>query len=149
MSKLLRSKAFNQNDMELRTDVHVEAAKVQKEITKFLGLKPDELVFEYASIDGKIKLDLITINPRHNQSFLFKSEVGFDKTDVLHKMLDYVKNHREKESSFTIQWMTKGGGELHTSYFRARNMYDALDKLYYGRDMNQLTVFSVVLNPVA
>ena len=28
-------------------------------------------------------------------------------------------------------------------------VYDALDKLYYGRDMNVITVFSVVLNPVA
>lgn len=135
--------------MELRTDVHVEAAKIQKEITKFLGLNPEELVFEFATLEGKVKLDLITINPRHNQSFLFKSELGFDKTDVLNKMLDYVRTHREKEGSFTIQWTTIGGSELQTSYFRARNMYDALDKLYYGRDMNHLTVFSVVLNPVA
>jgi hypothetical protein len=135
--------------MELRTDIHVEAAKIQNEITSFLGLKADELVFEYATENGKVKLDLITINPRHNQSFLFKSVVGFDKTDALHKLLDYVRTHKEKEGSFTIQWTTKGGSELQTSYFRARNMYDALDKLYYGRDMNQLTVFSVVLNPVA
>ena len=134
--------------MEFRTDIHVEAAKVQKEITRFLGLNTEELVFEYSSIDGKMKLDLITINPRHNQSFLFKSKIGFDKTDVLHKMLDYVRNHRDKENSFTIQWISNGDSELHTSYFRAHNMYDVLDKLYYGRDMNQLTVFSVVLNPV-
>ena len=135
--------------MESRTDVHVEAAKIQTEITKFLGLKPDDLVFEFSPVEGKLKLDLITINPRHNQSFLFKTEIGFDKTDVLGRMLDYVKTHRDKEGSFTIQWTTTGGSELQTSYFRARNMYDALDKLYYGRDMNHLTVFSVVLNPVA
>lgn len=135
--------------MEMRTDVHVEAAKIQNEISSFLGLKADELVFEYGSDNGKVRLDLITINPRHNQSFLFKSVIGFDKTDALHKMLDYVRTHKDKESSFTIQWATRGGSELQTSYFRARNMYDALDKLYYGRDMNQLTVFSVVLNPVA
>ena len=108
-----------------------------------------ELVFEFTSTEGKVKLDLITVNPRHNQSFLFKSITGFDKTDVLNKMLDYVKTHKEKESSYTIQWTTKGMGELQTSYFRAKNIYDALDKLYYGRDMNNLTVFSVVLNPIA
>jgi len=28
-------------------------------------------------------------------------------------------------------------------------MYEALDKLYFGRDMNTITVFSVVLNPVS
>ena len=135
--------------MEYRTDVHVEAARIQNEIINFLGLKSSELVFEFTSTEGKVKLDLITVNPRHNQSFLFKSITGFDKTDVLNKMLDYVKTHKEKESSYTIQWTTKGMGELQTSYSRAKNIYDALDKLYYGRDMNNLTVFSVVLNPIA
>ena len=136
--------------MEIRTDVHVEAAKIQNEINKFLALKGSELVFEYSTVEGtKVKLDLITINPRHNQSFLFKSITGFDKTDALHKMLDYVKNHKDKESSYTIQWTAKGMGELQTSYFRAKDIYDALDKLYYGRDMNNIMVFSVVLNPIA
>ena len=116
--------------MEYRTDVHVEAARIQNEIINFLGLKSSELVFEFTSTEGKVKLDLITVNPRHNQSFLFKSITGFDKTDVLNKMLDYVKTHKEKESSYTIQWTTKGMGELQTSYFRAKNIYDALDKLY-------------------
>lgn len=135
--------------MEYRTDVHVEAARIQNEIKDFLGLRSADLVFDFAGNDGKVKLDLITINPRHNQSFLFKSTIGFDKTDALYKMLDYVKTHKEKESSYTIQWATKGMNELQTSYFRAKNMYDAMDKLYYGRDMNNLTVFSVVLNPIA
>ena len=135
--------------MEYRTDVHIEAARIQNEIKNFLGLKSEELVFEFNNVEGKVKLDLITINPRHNQSFLFQTLTGFDKTDALNKMLDYVKTHKEKESSFTIQWTTKGMNELQTSYFRAKNIYDALDKLYYGRDMNNLTVFSVVLNPIA
>lgn len=135
--------------MEYRTDVHVEAARIQTEIQNFLGLKSADLVFEYTNSDGKVKLDLITINPRHNQSFLFKSTTGFDKTDALNKMLEYVKTHKEKESSYTIQWTTRGMNELQTSYFRAKNIYDAMDKLYYGRDMNNITVFSVVLNPIA
>ncbi|MEO9871353.1 hypothetical protein [Ekhidna sp.] len=135
--------------MELRSDIHVESAKIQNEIKNFLGLRSDEVIFEFSNNDGKVRLDLITINPRHNQSFLFKAITGFDKTDVLHKMLDYVRTHKDKEGSFTIQWMMKGMNELQTSYFRAKNMYDAMDKLYYGRDMNNLTVFSIVLNPVA
>lgn len=135
--------------MEIRSDVHVESAKIQNEIKNFLGLRSSELVFEYSTVEGKVKLDLITINPRHNQSFLFKSEMGFDKTDVLNKMLDYVKTHKEKEGSYTIQWTARGMNELQTSYFRAKNIYDAMDKLYYGRDMNTITVFSVVLNPIA
>ena len=63
-------------------------------------------------------------------------------------MLSYVKDYRDKESSYTIQWTVKGENELHTSYFRARTILEALDKLYYGRDATTITVFSVVLNPI-
>lgn len=135
--------------METANDVHVEVARIQKEIKSYLGLRSNALMFEYSKVDGRVKLDLITINPRHNQSFLFHSVTSTDKVDALNKMLEYVENYKEKEASFTIQWIAKGDRELHTSYFRAANVYDALDKLYYGRDMNTITVFSVVLNPVA
>lgn len=135
--------------METSTDIHIESAKIQKEIKTYLGLNSSELVFEFSKFEGKTKLDLITINPRHNQSFLFHSESGHDKLEALKKMMDYVKNFREMESSYTIQWMTKDDKQLHTSYFRASNILDSLDKLYYGRDRNTITVFSVVLNPVS
>jgi len=129
--------------------MHVEAARIQQEIKDYLGLRTSDLVFEYSALEGKVKLDLITINPRHNQAFLFHSEVGSDKVDALKKMLLYVQNYKEKENSYTIQWVMKGGKELHTSYFKAGNIMDALQKLYYGRDMNTITVFSVVLNPIS
>jgi hypothetical protein len=135
--------------MDTLSDMHVEAARVQQEIKSYLGLRTSDMVFEYSTIDGKIKLDLITINPRHNQAFLFHSETGADKVDALRKMLDYVQSSKEKENSYTIQWVAKGDKELNTSYFRASNVLDALQKLYYGRDMNTITVFSVVLNPVS
>lgn len=135
--------------IETTSEMHVEAARIQQEIKNYLGLRSSDLVFEYNQSDGKVKLDLITINPRHSQSFLFHSETGTDKLDALKKMHDYVQNYKEKENSYTIQWVAKGEKELHTSYFRAGNINDALQKLYYGRDMNTITVFSVVLNPVS
>lgn len=135
--------------MESTTDVHVESARIQKQIENHLGISGSSLLFEFRQIDNKVRLDLITVNPRHQQSFLFHSETGYDKVDVLRKMLDYVQNYRDKESSYTVQWMARDDKELQTSYFRAHNMYEALDKLYYGRDMNTITVFSVVLNPVS
>ena len=112
-------------------------------------MRTSDLVFEYTTLDNKVKLDLITINPRHNQAFLFHSETGADKVHALTKMLAYVQSYKEKENSYTIQWVAKGGTELHTSYFKAGNILDALQKLYYGRDMNTITVFSVVLNPIS
>lgn len=134
---------------ETLSEIHVEAARIQQEIKDYLGLRTSDLVFEYSTVDGKVKLDLITINPRHNQAFLFHNENGADKVDALRKMLAYVQNYKEKENSYTIQWVAKGDTELHTSYFKASNILDALQKLYYGRDMNTITVFSVVLNPIS
>ncbi len=136
-------------NIETTSDAHVEAARIQQQIKDYLGLRSSDLMFEYSLIDGKTKLDLITISPRHNQSFLFHSEAGGDKVDVLKKMLVYVQSYKEKENSYTIQWVTKSDSELHTSYFRASNILDALEKLYYGRDRNTITVFSVVLNPIS
>jgi hypothetical protein len=135
--------------IETISDTHVEAARIQQQIKDYLGLRTSDLIFEYSILEGKTKLDLITINPRHNQSFLFHSEKGSDKVDALKKMWGYVQNYKEKENSYTIQWVAKGNAELHTSYFRASNILDALEKLYYGRDRNTITVFSVVLNPVS
>ncbi len=134
--------------LEQSADIHVELAKTQKDIQTHLGLDSNSMVFNYSQLDGKIKLDLITINPRHNQSFLFHSVTTYEKLDALKEMFEYVKNYREKECPYTIQWTANGEKELHTSYFRAKDVYEALDKLYYSRDMQTITVFSVVLNPI-
>ena len=131
----------------VENDIHVASANMQQEIQRHLALDTDSLVFEFGQFEGKARLDLITINPRHNQSFLFHSTFGVNKIESLNKMLDYVKSFKEKESHYSIQWTAKGDKELHTSYFRASNVYQALDKLYYGRDMNTITVFNVTLNP--
>ena len=64
-------------------------------------------------------------------------------------MLDYVKTYKERTSSYTIQWSDRGRNDLETSYFRAKNILEALDKLFYDRDPNSITVFSVMLNPIS
>jgi hypothetical protein len=135
--------------IETTSEMHVEAARIQQEIKDYLGLRTADLIFEFSTVDRKTRLDLITVNPRHNQAFLFHTETGTDKLDALKKMLTYVQSNKERENSYTIQWVIKGDKELHTSYFRAGNIVDALQKLYYGRDMNTITVFSVVLNPIS
>lgn len=124
-----------------------EAAGLQREIEQHLGLGPEQLRFEFRQSDGQTRLDLITVNPRHEQSFLFRYETGRDEVECLRKMLDYVRRFRDTESSYTVQWRARGEQELQTSYFRAHHVYEALDKLYFGRDLNTLAVFSVVLNP--
>ncbi len=135
--------------MSVDIDQNVELAGIQKEIMEYLGLRSENLIFDYMNKDNHVVLNLITVNPRHNQSFLFHQESGIDKLDALRKMYNYVRHKKQKENSYTIQWVADGESELHTSYFRANNIYDALDKLYYDRDMNTISVFSVVLNPVS
>ena len=124
-----------------------EVARLQREIEQHLGLEAGQSRFEYRQLDGLVRLDLITVNPRHQQSFLFRYETGRDEVECLQKMLDYVRQFRDTESSYTLQWRARGDRELQTSYFRAHNVYEALDKLYFSRDLNTITVFSVVLNP--
>ncbi len=135
--------------MAIDLDLNVEIAGLQKEIKSYLGLRSENLIFDYREKELQTELFLITVNPKHNQSFLFHKEVGIDKIDALKRMFNYVREKKQKENSYTIQWVADGESELHTSYFRANNIYDALDKLYYGRDMNTISVFSVVLNPVS
>lgn len=132
------------------TDINVETIKLQEEIENYIGgLASKGIVFNYEDKEGNTVLHVITVNPKHNQSFLFHTTKGYNRLDALKKMLDYVKNYKEKESSYTIQWSLKESHELHTSYFRAKNIVTALDKFYYGRDLNSIVVFSVKLNPIS
>lgn len=128
---------------------HLEIAKLQKEIERYLQLGNTQLVLNFQDSGARVRLDVITVNSRHNQSFLFHYVEGYDKVDALKKMLDYVKTYKEKKNSYTIQWTVKGEQELHTSYFRAKDIQEAIDKLHYGRDPNGILIFSVVLNPIS
>lgn len=132
-------------------DKNLELARLQKEIGDHIGVGPDSLVFNFEETGngGRTKLFLITINPRHDQSFLFHATEGSDRMDALRSMLDYVKTYKERTSSYTVQWSARGQNTLQTSYFRAKNVLEALDKLFYDRDPNSITVFSVILNPIS
>jgi hypothetical protein len=130
-------------------DKNIEIANLQGEIGKYIGLGQNSLIFNFEEGARSVLLRLITANPRHNQSFLFHTVEGSSKIEALKEMLDYVKNYKEAESSYTIQWSLKGENLLHTSYFRAKNILSAMDKLYFERDPNSITVFSVTLNPIS
>ncbi len=132
-------------------DKNLETAKLQKEISDHIGVGSDSLIFNFEETgrSKKTKLFLITINPRHDQSFLFHATEGSDRQDALRNMLEYVRTYKERTSSYTVQWSARGEGGLQTSYFRAKNVLEALDKLFYDRDPNSITVFSVILNPIS
>jgi len=128
---------------------NIEIAKLQKEIASSLGMQLDNLVFNFENSSETSVLELITINPIHEQTFLLHKIKGVSKVEALQKMSNYVKDHYKQENSYTVQWVKVGSDDLHTSYFRGKNIYEALDKFYYGRDISNYNVFSVTLNPVA
>ncbi|MBP6313755.1 MAG: hypothetical protein WAR83_05870 [Flavobacteriales bacterium] len=130
-------------------DKNLEIGRLQQEIGNYIGMGADSLIFNYEEQSKKVKLFLITLSRTHNQSFLFQATEGNDKVDALQQMLEYVKTYKERTSSYTIQWSGRGNNGLETSYFRAKNILDALDKLFYDRDPNSITVFSVMLNPIS
>jgi hypothetical protein len=130
-------------------DRNLEIARLQKEIGAYIGMGQDSLMFNFDEDGQRTKLYIITLNPRHNQSFLFHATEGVDKLEALRSMLEYVKTYKERTSSYTIQWSARGDNNLQTSYFRAKNVLEALDKLFYDRDPNSITVFSVMLNPIS
>jgi hypothetical protein len=133
----------------MTVDKNIEIANLQSEIGKYIGLGQNSLIFNFEEHSRHVVLRLITVNPRHNQSFLFHTTDGANKVEALKHLLDYVKVYKEEDSSYTIQWTLKGENILHTSYFRAKNILGALDKLYYDRDPNSITVFSVMMNPIS
>lgn len=133
----------------MTVDKNIEMANLQSEIGKYIGLGQNSLIFNFEEHTRNVILRLITVNPQHNQSFLFHTTDGVTKVDALKSMLEYVKSYKDEESSFTIQWTLKGESILHTSYFRAKNILGALDKLYFDRDPNGITVFSVMMNPIS
>ena len=140
---------MNTSKRVLHQDSMLQAAEIRKEIIERLGIASENLIFEFSDQGDKVRLDLITINPKHRQSFLFQSITGDSRLDALYAMLDYVKYYKERDQSYTIQWCLKGENELHTSYFRAANIFQALEKFSYGRDVNSVIIFSITLNPIS
>ena len=120
------------------SEQNIEINRLQKEIEKYIALKQSNIIFDFHNHNDKIVLDVVTVNPRHHQSFLFHST----------KMLNYIKEYKDKESSYTIQWSLKDKQELHTSYFMANNIMMAIEKCFYGNDPSSMVIFSVVLNPI-
>jgi hypothetical protein len=127
----------------------VKIAELQKKIANHLGTSVDDLVFDFKERGGNYHLDLITVNPTHKQSFLFHDTHGSDKVGALREMVKYIKDHVQKESTFTVQWSEMNDNELHTSYFSAHDMFRVLEKFSYGKDMNKITIFSINLNPIS
>lgn len=121
--------------------------KIENEIKLYFGSHSIEFI--ETQNDGVIEVALVTISPQHGQKFLFHKSKGAYRQQALEDLLDYIKEHKAKESVYTIQWQAFNETDFHTSYFSAPNIIAALDKFFFGRDIHSITVFSVSLNPIS
>ena len=144
----------------MQPDLHSELEKIHISIAKMLGLDRSLLTFKYTNNEGKTTLDLATSNPRHQQTFLYHTTTGFGEMDALNKMEEYVKETRNTKNTYTIQWSMADKNELHTSYFTGKNIYEVLDKFYYGagvftkdgapgKAITGTIIFNISLNPLS
>jgi hypothetical protein len=69
--------------------------------------------------------------------------------DALNKMQEYVQENKNTRSTYTIQWAMEGINDLHTSYFTGKNIYEVLDKFYYGKAITSTIIFNISLNPLS
>lgn len=132
-------------------DKIVRRSELQNEIADQLGMRIEDLVFEFLpeTSSRHTELKLITINPVHSQSFLFHSIFGSDPVSALELMLTFIKDSVQKYNNYTVQWSKASENELQTSYFRASSISHLLEKFSYGRHMKTLTIFSITLNPIS
>ncbi len=131
----------------MSNDFVTEQDRLENQVRTYFGALPP--LFQYNEVGGVVHLALMTENPRHNQQFLFHKSSGANAIQALESLLEYIREHRSQEPTYTIQWRAFGESELHTSYFSAPNILGALDKFFHGRDLHAITVFSVTLNPLS
>lgn len=133
----------------MQPELNSELEKIHVQIAKMLGLSRELLTFHYSNEDGKTTLQLATMNPRHQQTFLFHTTQGFGEMDALNKMQEYVQENKNTRSTYTIQWAMEGINDLHTSYFTGKNIYQVLDKFYFGKAITSTIIFNISLNPLS
>lgn len=105
--------------------------------------------FENTKDQKGYHLHLLSYNPLHNKKFLFHSEVGGDKLDAHIKMLKFVQElpGSKDNNNYKIVWGNKKEGKKITSYFFGKSEFDALHKLYYKENKDNVIFFSMEVSP--
>jgi len=132
-----------------RPNYKLSVTECQQKIQKWLGI-PDECIqFQEENFGPTASVKIITTNSKHHQSFLFHEFEGIDLLEAYQKAIHYLENYYPTSNTYTLQWVKIGENELQTSYFRARNMQEVLDKFSFHRDLNQYNIYSITLNPIS
>lgn len=99
--------------------------------------------------DGDVFLCVYTFNKDTNTSFLFHKVKGASLTTALTKALNYLKEVMPEENNYTVKWRKEGEEEERESYFRGSDIEEVVNKFYFGKDRETITVTDVNLNPIS
>ena len=107
--------------------------------------------FETTLSQGKVSLHLLSYNPQHHKKFLFHTETGEDGPAAHKMMLDFVQELPESKDTknYKIVWSNKLAAKQVTSYFFGKTEFDALHKLYFNQNKDNVTFISMELSPSA
>ncbi|GIV38704.1 MAG: hypothetical protein KatS3mg033_0504 [Thermonema sp.] len=143
------------NAIQQPTEVLIRELELEEAIRR--QLEDARIYFDYSLVQNPedtknplIKLDLITINPQHNQKFLFHSVRGRSKTELLEQMMDYIQNYKKNLESYEIEWMDARLPEkVQVSWFRGSDIFDVLNKFYYDKEKSRFRILKIKLMPEA
>lgn len=99
--------------------------------------------------DGKMTLHLFTYNDRNNQTFLLKSTKGNSKAGALTKALNYLNQELGEENSYTVIWRSKDRKKQEESYFSGKDVWEVLEKFYFGKEREDIIIFEIKLSPIS
>ena len=113
--------------------------------------------FEYDSnsLLDKMKLNLVTYNPKHKSFFNLHTIHAKTKVECLENMYNHIYNLKktlaQKNSpylNYTIEWYNPKNSKVETSSFYGETIQEVIKKFYYGKTQDTTTtIYSIKLNP--
>ena len=135
---------------EIRDKIHI-----QHEIIKLLDKNnSSKCTFHFEVTEGteQLSLHLMSYNPQHKKKFLFHSEAGIDEIDAYNRMLLFVQELPDSKDNknYEILWSDSSkGNQRVVSYFFGKSEFDALYKLYYDNNKDNVTFLEMRLVPLS
>ena len=144
-----------QNAIQQPIEVLLKEIELENQIRQLLD--ETQIYFDYNLVNfneqGEVpmlRLDLITINREHNHKFLFHSVTGSSKVALLKEMLRYIDEYNRQQETYQIEWThLKDLDKLQDSWFRGNDIFDVLNKFYYGKEKSQFKIFKIKLMPMS
>lgn len=144
-----------QNAIQQPVEVLLKEMEMEKEIRQLLD--DTQIYFDYNLVNFNeqgempiLKLDLITINREHNHKFLFHSLTGNSKVALLREMIRYIDEYKRQQENYQIDWTNlKEPNKMQSSWFRGNDIFDVLNKFYYGKEKSQFKLFKIELMPMS